>query len=314
MMNSRALVNAAKDGDHTTVKRLMLQCGVDDRHCAIRAAILYDKGFRTRRVDTVLVVQALLEYSGNDFIASKPSYLALACQQDNANEEMIKVMIDHGCCNDVQKALEYAVCGDYIKAIPLLVKKYGADVNRRCPRYGQTVLWNACSKDCISALLDAGVDPTITDDSGTDALYDKVSESNNLVTPLVDAGCDPLQKCRMFRRTSLQSFYRNNNSAFIRCRLQNVVALVAAGDRSWQCVPTPCPGLEKAMLSVWKAAPDELPEVIRRMENPPQSVSELFPRLDDEMKRVVHEVLRGVNKYESEYLKKNLLNVIFGFF
>ena len=31
---------------------------------------------------------------------------------------------------------------------------------------------------------------------------------------------------------------------------KNIAALVATGDRSWECVPTPCPGLEAAMLPV----------------------------------------------------------------
>ena len=46
-------------------------------------------------------------------------------------------------------------------------------------------------------------------------------------------------------------------------------ALVAAGDRSWQCVPTLCPGLEAALLSAWQAAADELPELVMCMENRP---------------------------------------------
>ena len=66
---------------------------------------------------------------------------------------------------------------------------------------------------------------------------------------------------------------------------------MAAGDRLWQCVPRPCPGLEAAMLSVWQAAPDELPELVKHMENSPQNLIELYARMDDdeEMKKVVQE-------------------------
>ena len=83
--------------------------------------------------------------------------------------------------------------------------------------------------------------------------------------------------------------------------LKVITALVAAGDRSWECVPTPCPGLEAAMLSVWQAAPDELPELVKR--------------LDEEMKKVVQEVLRVLHRHFSSYphLKDHLLNSIFGF-
>ena len=79
-----------------------------------------------------------------------------------------------------------------------------------------------------------------------------------------------------------------------------ITALVAAGDRSWECVPTPCPGLEATMVSVWQAAPDELPE--------------LFKRLDEEMKKVVQEVLRVLHRHFSSYphLEEQLLKSIFG--
>ena len=53
-------------------------------------------------------------------------------------------------------------------------------------------------------------------------------------------------------------------------------------------MPTPCPGLEAAMLSVWQAAPDEMPELLKRMENPPQNLIDLCSRMDDDvMKKVV---------------------------
>jgi hypothetical protein len=42
--------------------------------------------------------------------------------------------------------------------------------------------------------------------------------------------------------------------------------LVAAGDRQWACVPSPCPGLESALLSVWKEAPQELGQLAARLE------------------------------------------------
>ena len=89
--------------------------------------------------------------------------------------------------------------------------------------------------------------------------------------------------------------------------------LVVAGDRSWECMPTPCPGLEAAMLCVWQAAPDELPEVVKRLKNPPQSLIELFPRMAEEMKKVVQEVLRGLHRHYAGYpeVKELLLKFIF---
>ena len=48
-----------------------------------------------------------------------------------------------------------------------------------------------------------------------------------------------------------------------------------------------------------QAAPDELPELVKRMENPPQNLIELYARMDDdeEMKKVVHEVLRVLHRH-----------------
>ena len=37
------------------------------------------------------------------------------------------------------------------------------------------------------------------------------------------------------------------------------------------------------MLSLWQAAPDEVPELVKHMENPPQTLIELFPRMDDDV-------------------------------
>ena len=68
------------------------------------------------------------------------------------------------------------------------------------------------------------------------------------------------------------------------------------------------------MLSVWQAAPDELPELVKRMKNPPQNLIELFSRIgNEEMKNVVQEVLRGLHCHFAGYpeLKELFLNSIF---
>ena len=207
---------------------------------------------------------------------------------------------------------------------------------------------------CLKKLLDAGVDVHARNVDGQTALHcaavregpraDRISINFGvfgvdafLVTILIQAGCDPLQKDNVGRTPLQSAWYKSQNDirrlnereeegedervglrALLYVRFREaylshsvIVALVAAGDRSWECVPTPCPGLEAAMLSVWKNAPDEFPELVKRLENPPQSMSELFPRLPQEIKEAVLEVLRGVNKYS--YLKENVLNSVFGF-
>jgi hypothetical protein len=42
--------------------------------------------------------------------------------------------------------------------------------------------------------------------------------------------------------------------------------LITAGDCRWPCVPRTCPGLEAALLSVWKQAHQELGELFKHLE------------------------------------------------
>ena len=71
------------------------------------------------------------------------------------------------------------------------------------------------------------------------------------------------------------------------------------------------------MLSVWQAAPDKLPELVKCMENPPQTLIQLYARMDDDdvMKKVVQEVLRLLHHHFAGFpeVKEHLLNSIFGF-
>ena len=63
---------------------------------------------------------------------------------------------------------------------------------------------------------------------------------------------------------------------------------------------------------VWHGAPTEL---AKHLENPPQNLIELFPRLDDDvMKKVVQEVLRGLHLHYAGFpeLKERFLKNIFG--
>ena len=127
-------------------------------------------------------------------------------------------------------------------------------------------------------------------------LHHAVFGSLDFVNALLAAGCDPLHRDNQ-GRTPLQSLYQGTRFWLGSKRFNNITALVAAGDRSWRCVPTPCPGLEAAMVSVWHML--LMPEVVKRLENPPHNLIELFPRMDDddEMKKVVQEVLRGLHHH-----------------
>jgi hypothetical protein len=154
----------------------------------------------------------------------------------------------------------------------------------------------------LNILLEAGADPKIANEDGQTPLYHAACiPFVQIVNALLAAGCDPLHRDN-YGRTPLQHYYYQRRNRNFSADLFNIIiALVAAGDRSWECVPTPCLGLEAAMVSVWQAAPGEMPELVKR--------------LDEEMKKVVQEVLRVMHRPFSSFphLQEHLLKYIFGF-
>ena len=221
--------------------------------------------------------------------------------------------------------LHYASLTENSEALALLIQS-GADVNilspveQRLPAGSTPLHFAAYSSevDCITQLLAAGADPNIANSAGQTPLHTAVfrSSSVEIINTLLDAGCDPLHQDNQGRTPLQYAYYLRVNRYHNSIPPDVITALVAAGDRSWECVPTPCPGLEAAMLSVWQAAPDELPELMKRLQNPPQNLIELYSRMDDdeEMKKVVQEVLRGLHHHFAGFphLKEHLLNSTFG--
>ena len=169
----------------------------------------------------------------------------------------------------------------------------------------------------ITPLLADEADPNIANSAGRTPLHRAAYHGDSSIdqqSAKLTAGSDPLHQDNDGRTPLHHFYYERRRISFSATQFNIITALVAAGDRSWECVPTPCPGLEAAMLSVWRNAPGELPELLKRLENPPQNLIELFPRMDEEMKKVVQEVLRGLHRHFSGFphLKEHLLNSIFG--
>ncbi len=88
-------------------------------------------------------------------------------------------------------------------------------------------LWQT---QCVSALLGAGADACITDEG---------------------------------ERTPLLLCFANDEQY---SQFRSITMLVAAGDRQWDHLPSQCPGLESALFSVWKEAPQELGQLAARLE------------------------------------------------
>ena len=281
------------------------------------------------------IVSLLLEH-GADVDATtareRKTPLTLACDSNNISLAIIQLLTDAGA--DVNGGggwippLHDAASSGNKKAMELLIQS-GADVNRvstgECGRSlpaGSTPLHFAAHKkglSCLKKLLEAGADPNIANSAGQTPLHRGAvfrSSSVEIITTLLGAGCDPLHQDNDGRTPLQYLYYETRYSYFFSREFNTITALVAAGDRSWECVPTPCPGLEAAMLSVWQNAPDELPELVKRLENPPQTLIELYARMDDdeEMKKVVQEVLRVLHHHFSGFphLKEHLLSSIFG--
>ena len=253
--------------------------------------------------------------------------LTLACNA-KANVGIVQLLLNAGADanggNGEIAPLHEAAKFKNIKALKLLIKA-GADVNIQAtvdyylPAESTPLHFAARTGNIVSVatLLAAGADPNITNEDGETPLHStELRPSADIVNALLAAGCDPLHRDND-GRTPLQLFFnQRRNRNFSASHFKIITALVAAGDRSWGCVPTPCPGLEAAMLSVWQDAPEELPELVKRLKDPPQNLIELYARIHNkEMKKVVQEVLRVLHHHFSGFphLKEHLLYTIFGF-
>lgn len=177
----------------------------------------------------------------------------------------------------------------------------GADPNVRTPEnsYGQSETESRCTplyfaalspgSGAMKLLLQFGADVNAQNCQGDTALHiAAVQGMINKVEMLLEFGADASIKNDR-GQTALQAassrftFYEMREDPMYTggAWFPVISLLVAAGDRSWDHVPTPCPGLGRAMLPVWLAAPQDLPY--------------LFARLPKKMKELVHASLRAMH-------------------
>ena len=218
------------------------------------------------------IINVLLEHGADieAFIGRfRLTPLTLACNS-NTNVGIVQLLLNAGADvngnHSIIAPLHAAIRRGRSALLEMLIEA-GADVNIQSTGLfnlpaGSTPLHGAADVSRIqfvATLLAAGADPNIANSEGRTPLHHAVWYSVDVVNALQAGGGDPLHQA-YGGRTPLQHLYHRFNMNFS-ARHFNITALVAAGDRSWECVPTPCPGLEAAMVYVWQAAPEELPEL-----------------------------------------------------
>lgn len=194
----------------------------------------------------------------------------------NNHVAIVRLLLAQGA--DVEKGgkgapLHGAARNDHLEIMEMLLSA-GANPNVRIPSESIGVgKWtplhyssNRGSTAAIKLLVDHGADINAANDEGDTSLH--VSGDPKVVQLLISLGADykikndraqtPLQRACNF----VISYGYNMNKAHYGA---TVAALVASGDREWDFVPSPCPGLETALLPVWREAPHELGHLFQRL-------------------------------------------------
>ena len=161
--------------------------------------------------------------------------------------------------------LHYSANRGGIAAVQLLISG-GAAVN--APNAdGDPPLHVCVYPNMVKFLIESGADYTLKNDSGE--------------TPLE----------RAFIHMNLHG-YAINRAHYC----AKIAVLVSSGDRQWSFVPSSCPGIEAALLPVWKEAPHELRQV--------------FQRLSVESKGLIQWSLRALHGKLEEELRMKILALV----
>lgn len=232
-------------------------------------------------------------------------WTALHCAAAYNRIDMMRFLLENGA--DVNKnglegtALMLACNAASLEACAFLLA-HGADVNASCNLGHQIGLGSALhaavaseieSLKKVKLLLSNGA--VFTDHSG--ALRSHVhaaieKKDPELLRFLLAAGADYASKDHYSDETPFESLYNNimfcreersdtffpfqarrgkELDAFLEWERQTyrcIVVCVDSGLRQWQWVPIQCSGLERTMSSLFKQAPEELPQLFERLEEP----------------------------------------------
>jgi ankyrin repeat protein len=253
------------------------------------AVIALDANAVRERLRVPDVIQRL---DGND--ENVPPLVVAAARP---NSEIVELLIRAGASPNVKDRhtgstpLLHAVVHNNEANVRLLIGA-GADTNV-ANKYGTNPLYAAQTPDVVAMLLAAHADPHLP---GAEPCLNGSAVRGNVeaAKTIIAAGADPSAVGSMSGRTPLHHAAHNCNPEVLelllaagadalatdnkgktplRCihsgtpqqRQAIIAALVAAGDRNWDHVPTPCAGLQRALVPTWKDSPNELSELFKRL-------------------------------------------------
>lgn len=135
----------------------------------------------------------------------------------------------------------------------------------RTPIHASSQAGNA---QAIEALISAGADQNRADSRGDTPLHVAATELKfKAVLALLNANADPLTRNTKGQTPLKLSFERQSSETDVLAAQGAIAsALVAAGAREWDSVPSPCPFLEHALPVVWAKTPEDLRQLFQRLQ------------------------------------------------
>ena len=196
-------------------------------------------------------------------------WTALMLAAKHVRKKCLTLLLDRGADvnarnDDGRTPLMVVATETLIPEFMTILLDQGADINALDDDGYTALMFIAArgSAECVELLLDRGADINAQDVCGKTALMQIMLTAYRIRTEcvelLMDRGADVLVR-NLHGQTALMMLRDPSDNPTI------VSEIVEAGDRSWDSVPAPCPGLEKALLSVFRAAPSDLAQWFRRL-------------------------------------------------
>lgn len=181
-------------------------------------------------------------------------------------------------------ALQYVICWE--DSSPGVVRKFivlGADVNKYQSKSALHLAAERDQAEIIRLLIKHGAELEAREKGRNSRLggLDKMTPLHAAIKEnkvgaaraLLNAGADS-RATYVVEGRSMSPLELASTLELSPTTHQMISALVAAsaGECQWEFVPTPCPYLERALSSVWRQAPEDLPELFNRLEDPVKEV------------------------------------------